>query len=525
MRYYDHYDEDSQEEVESMDSFYDILETMIVPTKEEVHRSLKSISIQNYYQISGVASLGDYIVDNDEISDIQDNGTLYNYFDVPIDDDFEHKRFLWRQEVVGITQYRGQDDYYLYDPPPKDIISKTLMLHEEAIGDDVRDITANNNDAEVVVENVPNTMDISVPTIPTSCSLKVVDEHEDPTLMHSYEEVEHTDFVFGGIWYHIEVDIKDDGRLKAKNGSHQAKLKSKMKLKSWCRVAGREKEVNKTVDRGTMRYYDHYDEDSQEEVESMDSFYDILETMIVPTKEEVHRSLKSISIQNYYQISGVASLGDYIVDNDEISDIQDDGTLYNYFDVPIDDDFEHKRFLWRQEVLGITQYRGQDDYYLYDPPPKDIISKTLMLHEEAIGDDVRDITANNNDAEVVVENVPNTMDISVPTIPTSCSLKVVDEHEDPTLMHSYEEVEHTDFVFGDKLPIEAVGGIWYHIEVDIKDDGRLKAKNGSHQAKLKSKMKLKSWCRVAGREKEVNKTVDRGSSTFLSPDTKADAEP
>ncbi|CAI9112586.1 OLC1v1013053C1 [Oldenlandia corymbosa var. corymbosa] len=94
---------DLQEEVKSMNSFYDILETMIVPTKEELHRSLNSMSRHNHYEISGVASLGDYIVDDDEASDIEDDGTLDNYFDVPINDDFEHERSPRHQEVVGIT--------------------------------------------------------------------------------------------------------------------------------------------------------------------------------------------------------------------------------------------------------------------------------------------------------------------------------------------------------------------------------------------------------------------------------------
>ncbi|CAI9090081.1 OLC1v1024771C1 [Oldenlandia corymbosa var. corymbosa] len=221
-----------------------------------------------------------------------------------------------------------------------------------------------------------------------------------------------------------------------------------------------------------------------EEVESkkqdfslMDNFYDIFDSITVPLEEEVHRALNSMSRWNYYQISGVAG--------------------------------------------------------------------------------------------------------HVPIISTSCSLKVVDEHEDIILMDSYEEIEHIDFVFGDTFSWEVlvpqnfskfwivdgqwmfvkkhkktmtnlflwnnmkhdsstnrfkeggydvipdgplsvipnyddhyidydhIGAVCCHIEVGIKDDGRLKPKYGSRQARIKSTMKSKESRRHDGPANEVDEKANK----------------
>ncbi|CAI9117292.1 OLC1v1018653C1, partial [Oldenlandia corymbosa var. corymbosa] len=52
-------------------------------------------------------------------------------------------------------------------------------------------------------------------------------------------------------------------------------------------------------------------------------------------------------------------------------------------------------------------------------------------------------------------------------------------------------------------------GLWYHVEVGIKDDGRLKLKYDSRQARIKSTMKSTSLRRLDGQANEIGEKSDK----------------
>ncbi|CAI9106091.1 OLC1v1005149C1 [Oldenlandia corymbosa var. corymbosa] len=59
------------------------------------------------------------------------------------------------------------------------------------------------------------------------------------------------------------------------------------------------------------------------------------------------------------------------------------------------------------------------------------------------------------------------------------------------------------------IDCDHIGGVCYHIEVGIKDDGRLKPKYGWRQARIKSTMKSKESRRYDGQVNEVDKKANK----------------
>ncbi|CAI9115038.1 OLC1v1015872C1 [Oldenlandia corymbosa var. corymbosa] len=68
--------------------------------------------------------------------------------------------------------------------------------------------------------------------------------------------------------------------------------------------------------------------------------------------------------------------------------------------------------------------------------------------------------------------------------------------EESNHLQLFQEVEHINFVFDDKFSMV--------VEVGIKDDGRLKPKNGSCQAKFKSITKSTRYLQALSRAKDVD---------------------
>ncbi|CAI9094730.1 OLC1v1030517C1 [Oldenlandia corymbosa var. corymbosa] len=54
-----------------------------------------------------------------------------------------------------------------------------------------------------------------------------------------------------------------------------------------------------------------------------------------------------------------------------------------------------------------------------------------------------------------------------------------------------------------------IGGVWYYIEVVIKNDRRLKPKYGSHQARIKSTKKSTRSRQHNGQANEIDEKVDK----------------
>ncbi|CAI9098660.1 OLC1v1035345C1 [Oldenlandia corymbosa var. corymbosa] len=147
---------------------------------------------------------------------------------------------------------------------------------------------------------------------------------------------------------------------------------------------------------------------------------------------------------------------------------------------------------------------------LMNPPPSTVVLSPLLQVSAPTGEQpVAEDVSPNSQTHVITLLPARTLEGLTSGLKATEKIGIPIDAPDSPLISEKGVDAPEDFLVAQAVIEPPQKGIFCHIDVTIKDDGRLKPKCGSRQARTKSTMKLKESRRHDGQAKEIDEKDDK----------------